>query len=115
MSRSEPEQCSTSILFESCTPPFRTGNLLGRFDVTPAISLPLLFRGWSFLPELTLHETYYTERLVGEKGNNPGLAVGDPINRQALETSVELRPPALERVFDKEFLGRKWKHVIEPF
>jgi LPS-assembly protein len=114
LSRSEPEQCSTSILFESCTPPFRTGNLLGRFDVTPAISLPLLFRGWSFLPELTLHETYYTERLVGEKGNNPGLAVGDPINRQALETSVELRPPALERVFDKEFLGRKWKHVIEP-
>jgi len=27
---------------------------------------------------------------------------------------VELRPPALERVFDKQFLGRKWKHVIEP-
>jgi LPS-assembly protein len=28
--------------------------------------------------------------------------------------AVELRPPSLERVFDKEFLGRKWKHVIEP-
>ena len=27
---------------------------------------------------------------------------------------MELRPPTLERVFDKEFLGRKWKHVIEP-
>ena len=27
---------------------------------------------------------------------------------------MELRPPHLERVFDKEFLGRKWKHVIEP-
>jgi LPS-assembly protein len=65
-------------------------------------------------PALTLHETYYTERLVGEKGENPGQAVNDAINRQALETSVELRPPALERVFDKEFLGRKWKHVIEP-
>ena len=36
------------------------------------------------------------------------------LNRHAMETAVELRPPALERVFDKEFLGRKWKHVIEP-
>jgi len=27
---------------------------------------------------------------------------------------LELRPPTLERIFDKQFLGRKWKHVIEP-
>jgi LPS-assembly protein len=114
LSRSEPEQCSGPIFLQHCTPPFRTGNLLGRFDLNPAFSMPLLFRGWSLRPELTLHETYYTERLVGESGANPGQAVSDPINRQALETSVELRPPGLERVFDKEFLGRKWKHVIEP-
>ena len=31
-----------------------------------------------------------------------------------LEGSVEIRPPALERVYDREFWGRKWKHVIEP-
>jgi LPS-assembly protein len=115
LSRSEPAECSTFGTFQSCTPPFRTGNLLARFDVSPGISLPLLFHGWSLRPELTLHETYYTERLVGENGENPGQAVNDPINRQALETAVELRPPALERVFDKEFLERKWKHVIEPF
>ena len=114
LSRSEPEECSGSFLFLNCTPPFRTGNLLGRFDLNPEISMPLLFKGWSLRPELTLHETYYTERLVGQIGNNPGKAVIDPVNRQALETSVELRPPVLERVFDKEFLGRKWKHVIEP-
>jgi LPS-assembly protein len=52
--------------------------------------------------------------LVGESGENPGQAVSDATNRQALDTAVELRPPTLERVFDKEFLGRKWKHVIEP-
>jgi LPS-assembly protein len=114
LSRSEPEQCSSSTFFQFCTPPFRTGNLLGRFDLTPAISMPLLFRGWSLRPELALHETYYTERLVGETETNPGVAVNDAINRQALEAIVELRPPALERIFDKEFLGRKWKHVIEP-
>ena len=114
LSRSEPEQCSSSTFFQFCTPPFRTGNLLARFDVTPEISMPLLFRGWSLRPELALHETYYTERLVGETETNPGVAVNDAINRQALEAIVELRPPALERIFDKEFLGRKWKHVIEP-
>jgi len=89
-------------------PGFRTGNLLVRFDFNPEISLPLRFHGWSLRPALTLHETFYNERFVN------GLAVTDPTNRQALETSVELRPPAVEKVFDGEFLGRKWKHVIEP-
>ncbi len=89
-------------------PGFHTGSLLGRFDFNPELSLPLLFGGWSVRPALTLHETYYTERFVN------GLAENDPTNRQAVEGAVELRPPALEKIFAKEFLGRKWKHVIEP-
>jgi LPS-assembly protein len=89
-------------------PGFQTAGQLGRFDFSPEISVPLRFRGWSLRPALTLHETYYSERFVN------GLAVNDPTNRQALETSVEVRAPVLERVFDKEVLGRKWKHVIEP-
>lgn len=114
LSRSEPSQCSTIGTAQSCTLPFRTATLVGRFDLNPAISAPVRFHGWSLRPELKLHETYYTQRLAGESGSNPGTAVSDPINRQALETAVELRPPPLERVFDKEFMGRKWKHVIEP-
>jgi LPS-assembly protein len=111
LSRSEPGLCTAqSGGAPVCTKPFRTGNLLGRFDVNPEVSLPLLFRGWSLRPELALHDTYYTERFVPFTG----LAQNDPVNRQALETAVELRPPALARVFNKEFLGRKWKHVIEP-
>jgi LPS-assembly protein len=88
-------------------PGFQT-NLIGRFDLNPEISLPLEWKGWSLRPGLTLHETYYTQRFV-----NP-VEVSDPTNRQALETSVEVRPPALEKVFPKERWGRKWKHVIEP-
>ena len=112
LSRSEPQQGTCPSFF--CIPSFRTGNLVERFDLNPEISLPLLFRGWSFRPELILHETYYSERLVPATQENPALAVSNGISRQALETAVELRPPALERVFDKNFLGRKWKHVIEP-
>lgn len=115
LSRSEPAQCPPAGYIQVCTPPFRTGNLLGRFDLNPQIAMPLLYHGWSLRPSLTLHETYYTERLVGAVGENPGQAVNNDINRQALETAIELRPPTLERVFDREFLGRKWKHVIEPF
>jgi LPS-assembly protein len=89
-------------------PGFHTGSLLGRLDFSPELSAPLQFHGWSLRPALALHETYYTERFVN------GVAVNDPTNRQAVEGSVELRPPALERVFDQPFLGRKWKHVIEP-
>ncbi|MGD0990281.1 MAG: LPS assembly protein LptD [Candidatus Sulfotelmatobacter sp.] len=114
LSRSEPEQCSGTGASQSCTPAFRTANLLGRFDVNPEVSLPLLYKGWSLRPDFTLHETYYTERLIGATGSNPGQAIGDPINRQALDASVELRPAPLERTFDGQFLGRKWKHVIEP-
>ncbi len=89
-------------------PGFHTSSLLGRVDFAPEISIPLLFHDWSLRPALTLHDTYYTERFVN------GVSVPDPTNREALETSVELRPPVLEKIFDKEFLGKKWKHVIEP-
>lgn len=108
LARSEPQVCTQA---DVCTPAFRTGNLLGRFDLNPQISMPLLFRGWSVRPALTLHETYYTERLIP---GDPRTARNDPINRKALETTVEFRPPPLERVFGREFLGQKWKHVIEP-
>jgi LPS-assembly protein len=89
-------------------PGFHTGEILARFDLNPEISLPFQFHGWSLRPALTLHETYYTERFVN------GVALANPTNRQAVETSVEVRPPVLEKIFGQEFLGRKWKHVIEP-
>ena len=92
-------------------PGFQTSNLLGRFDFSPEISLPLQWKGWALRPALTLHETFYSESYV-----NGVLKVvkDDPTNRNAVETAVEVRPPALEKIFDREFRGRKWKHVIEP-
>jgi len=90
---------------------FRTAALVGRFDFAPSLSMPLQWRGWSFRPALTLRDTLYTEQ-----GNAAisTTAVDDNLNRKSLETSVELRPPAWSRVFEHPWLGRKWKHVIEP-
>jgi len=89
-------------------PGFHTYSLLGRFDVSPEISVPLHWKGWALRPGLALHDTFYTQRFVD------GVASTDPTNREALEASVELRPPVVEKVFSRDFLGRKWKHVIEP-
>ncbi len=90
---------------------FRTGPMVGRFDLAPSLTMPIQWRGWSFRPALTLRDTFYTE-----DGNpaNSTTAADDILNRKSLEASVELRPPALSRVFDRPWLGRKWKHVIEP-
>ena len=94
--------------FPAANPGFIRENCWDDSISAPKFRCPCNFSDGPLRPALTLHETYYSERFVN------GLAVTDPTNRQALETSVEVRPPVLEKVFDKEFLGRKWKHVIEP-
>ncbi len=95
---------------------FSTGGIVGRFDLNPTLSLPLHLHGWSFRPAFSLRDTIYTKQLVTSIVG--GIEVESPlsnaINRKVLEGSAELRPPAIDRVFDGQFLGRKWKHVIEP-
>jgi LPS-assembly protein len=98
-------------------PSFSTAPLVGRFDLSPGLSLPLLAKGWNLRPEIAVRDTIYTQQLVPSGGiglTDVGTAVSKTINRKSLQGSVEVRPPALDRVFDGEFLGRKWKHVIEP-
>lgn len=94
---------------------FRTAPLVGRLDFSPALAMPFQWKGWSARPELTLRDTYYTQRCINlQKANSPCLPEDSDLNRKSLEMSLELRPPALSRVFEHPWLGRKWKHVIEP-
>jgi LPS-assembly protein len=92
---------------------FRTSPLVGRFDLAPSLAMPVQWRGWSFRQELTLRDTLYTEQ-TDRTLPTATRAAGDVLNRKSLEASFELRPPALSRVFDRPWLGRRWKHVIEP-
>lgn len=102
--------------FPQGTPPvgLRTAPLVGRFDLAPSLTMPLQWHGWSFRPVLTVRDTYYTQQYHPVLAPGTGQASDDVLNRKSLETSVEVRPPALSRVFDRPWLGRKWKHVIEP-
>ena len=93
---------------------FSTNPVVGRFDLAPSLTMPLQWRGWSFRPALTLRDTFYTQEFDPGLASGYGRAADQTINRKSLETSVEIRPPALSRVFDRPWLGRKWKHVIEP-
>jgi len=92
---------------------FRTAPLVGRFDLAPSLAMPVQWRGWSLRPELTLRDTFYTQQ-SDPTSPKATRAADDVLNRKSLEASFELRPPALSRVFDHPWLGRKWKHVIEP-
>jgi LPS-assembly protein len=96
-------------------PSFSTAPLVGRFDFAPTISLPLLIDGWSLRPEVSARNTFYTQKLIPSTLiSGPGTAVSDSVDRNALDVSIDIRPPTLDRVFGREFLGRKWKHVVEP-
>lgn len=95
-------------------PDFRTSTLVGRYDLRPRAALPLHWKDWSLRPEVAVRETYYTERVQPSLSTGVGTPLEPNLNRKAMELSVEMRPPALARIFDREFLGREIKHVIEP-
>lgn len=94
-------------------PEFVTGTLDGRFDVAPRVAVPLLLDGWSVRPEVAVRETYYTESKAAPV-NGLGGPIPQSINRHDMEASLELRPPALSRIFEQPLLGHRFKHSIEP-
>ncbi|MFB3916992.1 MAG: LPS-assembly protein LptD [Terriglobales bacterium] len=96
-------------------PSFVTSNVVGRYDIYPELSLPLFWRGWTLRPDVAVRDTYYTDHLLS---SGTSTSIGQPaeagINRSAFQTSFELRPPTLARIFDRPFLGRTFKHTFEP-
>ncbi|HYX68584.1 MAG TPA: LPS assembly protein LptD, partial [Terriglobales bacterium] len=94
-------------------PGFLTADMVGRMDLHPRASLPLFLKGWTVRPEVALRETYYTQQLLPVAGG-PGVPISDDINRKAVETSLEVRPPTVGRLFEKPLWGRQLKHTIEP-
>jgi LPS-assembly protein len=97
-------------------PHFHARNV-GRFDFYPHLSMPLLFDGWSVVPEVALRDTLYTASqipdLTGLRGGIPSIS-HDMLNRADVEASLTVRPPAVERDFDLGIGNRVLRHVIEP-
>jgi LPS-assembly protein len=91
---------------------FDTADLVARADAYPRVSLPLVLRGWTLRPEIAVRDTFYTQRRL------PGIGIGTTasasVNRKAVEGTLELRPPALSRVFKRPWFNHRLKHTIQP-
>lgn len=90
----------------------KTPSIVQRLDVAPRFTLPLRsMAGFTLTPSVAVRSTWYSDSL-------------DPVQRQAIgkdllrnygELNLDLRPPALAKVF-RHRDGTPWfKHIIEPF
>lgn len=95
-------------------PRFETPALVQRFDLYPRVTLPLLRSPYLHLtPSFAFRATRYGARLFDDPSAPGGKRVFNrPLRRVTEEVSVDLRPPALTRIYDR---GQyRYKHVIEP-
>ena len=87
-----------------------TPNFVARTEFAPKVSVPLHFGDWlGVTTSATFRTTFYGDSL----GSATTLS-GESITRNTGEFAVELRPPTLERFFDRPRTHRRYKHTIEP-
>lgn len=87
--------------------PFQTPTFVERSELAPSVMIPFHWGPWASLtPRFTLRSTYYGGQLQS------GLFVSNGLFRTTEEVSVDLRPPAFERLWGDS--DSKWKHTIEP-
>jgi LPS-assembly protein len=90
---------------------------VGRMDIYPHLSLPIMAGGWSIVPEAALRGTFYSvsqnQDLTGERSGTPSLNHRSLLRNDA-EASLDVRAPALVRDFSLARWNRTLRHVIEP-
>lgn len=90
----------------------QTPSVVQRLDLQPRITIPLpSLAGLAITPSLTLRSTFYSDTL---DPTDRLTILGQSLHRTYLELAVDVRPPALERVFHHRDGSRWFKHVIEP-
>ncbi|MGB9401900.1 MAG: LPS assembly protein LptD [Candidatus Acidiferrales bacterium] len=87
---------------------FNTPNFVERSEFAPSVTMPLRWGPWlGVTPSFTLRTTRYGAQL-----SPTGTLLDQPFVRTTGELSIDIRPPALERIF--QTANAKWKHTIEP-
>ena len=81
-----------------------------RTEIAPKVTVPLHFGPWL---NVTATGVVRTTR-YGASLDAAGNLSTQPITRNDGEFALELRPPTLERYFDRPKSKRKYKHTIEP-
>ena len=88
-----------------------TPNFVARNEFAPTVTLPLHFGDWL---GVTTSATFRTS-FYGDSRSSVTTLSGESITRNTGEFGVELRPPTLERFFDRPRTHHRYKHTIEPF
>jgi LPS-assembly protein len=81
-----------------------------RSEIAPKVTVPLHFGPWL---DVTATAAVRTTR-YGASLDAAGNLNTQPLTRNDGEFSLELRPPTLEKYFDRPKSKRKYKHTIEP-
>jgi LPS-assembly protein len=92
-----------------------TPGFVSRMEFAPRVTVPLHFGSWL---GVTASAAFRSTRF-GDSLNSAGLPDGESIVRNTGEFAIELRPPTLERYFDRTSLDKskprkRYKHTIEP-
>ena len=90
-------------------------DFVARYEFAPRVTVPVHFGPWL---GVTTSAAYRATR-YGDSLNSAGLVSGSSITRQTGEFTVDLRPPAFGRFFDRASLKKdkarqRYKHTIEP-
>ena len=93
----------------------QTPNFVDRYEFAPRVAVPLHFGPWL---GITTSAAFRTAS-YGESLSSAGNLSSATLKRNTGEFTIDLRPPALERFFDRTSLKkdesrRRYKHVIEP-
>jgi LPS-assembly protein len=87
-----------------------TPGFVPRTEVAPKVTVPLHFGDWlGITTSAVFRSTFY-----GDSLDTAGNVVEDSIVRNTGEFQVEIRPPTLERFFDRPLSRKRYKHTIEP-
>ena len=87
-----------------------TAAFVPRAEFAPKVTIPVHFGNWLGLTaSATFRTTYY-----GDSFDAAGNISGQSISRNTGEFAVELRPPTLERFFDRPLTRHRYKHTVEP-
>lgn len=88
-------------------PNLTTSAIVQRSEFAPRVTIPLHWGPWLGLtPTFLVRTTRYGAQLQG------GLPTGGALVRNTAEVTVDLRLPALARIWERP--GAKWRHSIEP-
>ncbi|MDP9338026.1 MAG: LPS assembly protein LptD [Acidobacteriota bacterium] len=87
-----------------------TPSFVGRTEFAPRVTVPIHFGSWlGVTASAAFRSTRYGASLSG-----PDEVSERAIVRNTGEFTVDLRPPTLERFFDRPKAKRRYKHSIEP-